>query len=116
MCICPVNFKYPGSDHLARLPKNAYGDDGRFRWVAMQLLGRTLAQAIEIAGGMVPWPTVASVAIQALRALQYIHGKGFVYVDVNPGNFLCGRAEDGLENRLFLCDFGLTGKGSVYWN
>ena len=55
------------------------------------------------------WPTVASVAVQALAALRYIHAKGFVYVDVNPGNLLCGRAEDGLADTLFLCDFGLTG-------
>lgn len=105
----PVNFKVPGCAHLAGLPKDAYGEDGCYRWIAMQLLGRTLADGLEAAGGRIGWPTVAAVAVQAVAALRYVHAKGFVYVDVNPGNLMCGRAEDGLADTLFLCDFGLTG-------
>ena len=99
-----VRFK-PPSPHLPRLaPKDAYGDDGKHRWVAMQLLGETLET--RAARASLTWQQVASVMRQALRALRYVHEHGVVYVDVKPENFLFGPA--GAGDALFLCDFGLA--------
>ena len=42
---------------------------------------------------------------QILRALEYLHGKGFVYADIKPDNICLHETDPG---RVMLIDFGIT--------
>jgi serine/threonine-protein kinase len=50
--------------------------------------------------------TACGIACQALEALDYAHGLGFVHRDVKPGNLLLSRR--GRKLRVKLADFGLA--------
>lgn len=64
-----MHFKHPESPHLARLaPRQPYGEDGEYRWLGMQRMGRSLKACLVDGGGTAPWPTVANVAVQMVRA------------------------------------------------
>ena len=51
-------------------------------------------------------PAVWAAAVQSLRALTYLHRRGFVHADVAPGNILVWQEGNGW--RAKLADFGLT--------
>lgn len=104
--ITAVHLRNPPCRHIAALPKNAYGEDDTRRWLAIQLLGPTLASLL--APHPAPWHTVAAIAVQALDALSYVHSKKYVYVDVNPDNFILGRRES-LTIRIVLNAIRLRG-------
>ena len=40
--------------------------------------------------------------------LRDIHGKGFLHMDLKPGNILLGGKETGGENKIYLIDYGLA--------
>ena len=59
-----------------------------------------------------------------LEALHFMHGKGFVHTDINPGNALLELTPDNRPMSVKLCDLGLTvrkehlrpGKHKAKWN
>jgi serine/threonine protein kinase len=59
-----------------------------------------------------------------LEALHFMHGKGFVHTDINPGNALLELTSDNRPLGVKLCDMGLTvpqdrlrpGKHKAKWN
>lgn len=51
-----------------------------------------------------PQHTVLSVAYQAVRLLQLLHGAGYLHRDIKPRNFMIGRAEK--RNIIYLVDMG----------
>lgn len=71
-----VHFKHPESRHLARLaPKAPYGEDGTYRWLAMQRMGASLHKCLQAGGGSAPWPTVANIAVQIVSSSS---GQGII--------------------------------------
>jgi serine/threonine protein kinase len=71
-------------------------------WIVMELInGRSLAQLLHDDGPM-PERHAAELALQILRALQAVHGKGIVHRDIKPANVLL----DG--DRAILTDFGIA--------
>ena len=59
-----------------------------------------------------------------LEALHFMHDKGFVHTDINPGNALLELTSDNRPVNVKLCDLGLTvpekhlrpGKHKSKWN
>ncbi|HED65441.1 MAG TPA: tetratricopeptide repeat protein [Planctomycetes bacterium] len=55
---------------------------------------------------------------QALNVLAFVHGRGVVHGDVQPGNLLVGGLSPGATPFLYLIDFGTAldrGRGETVW-
>ncbi|ORZ00152.1 kinase-like domain-containing protein [Syncephalastrum racemosum] len=99
-----------------------FGHEGDFNVLVMDLLGPSLEELFELCDRQFTPKTVAIIGKQMLRLLQGIHGKGWLYRDVKPDNFLIGRPRTPGEKQLYLIDFGMakpyidpkTGKHIIY--
>ncbi|KAF8067461.1 putative casein kinase-1 hhp1 [Lyophyllum atratum] len=81
-----------------------YGQLEHFEYMAMELLGPSIAeQQKDGAGVMVK--TVIRVVDQALAALQHIHSLGIVHRDIKPENFLCALDD---ASTIKIIDFGIS--------
>jgi beta-lactam-binding protein with PASTA domain/tRNA A-37 threonylcarbamoyl transferase component Bud32 len=77
-------------------------DDGRPYIITEYLSGGSLRTVLDD-GGRLTQSQALLVGLEATRALDYAHRRGFVHRDVKPANLLFG--EDG---RLRIADFGLA--------
>jgi serine/threonine-protein kinase len=77
-------------------------DDGRPYIVTEHLSGGSLRSVLDD-GGPLSLSQALLVGLEATRALEYAHRRGFVHRDIKPANLLFG--EDG---RLRVADFGLA--------
>ena len=79
-----------------------YGEDGRTRFIVMELLrGETLAARLH-RDGRLPPAEAASIGAQTADALESAHRAGVVHRDVKPGNIML--TPDGVK----VMDFGIA--------
>lgn len=59
-------LRMPGNRHIVTLPSKNFGDDAvaKLRWLVMPLLGKSLNDYLEAAGGTLPWSAVANIGVQ----------------------------------------------------
>lgn len=76
-------------------------EDG-FYYAMEYIEGRSMREAIDHAGRL-PESQVLAIAIAVARALDFIHGLGFVHRDIKPDNILLGA-----DGTIRLCDLGLA--------
>jgi len=79
-----------------------------YRFLVIDRLGKDLDKTFMNGANLLPISTVASVTVQVVTALEYIHYKGYTHNDVKAANLLLGvgdRAKD-----VYLVDFGLCVK------
>ncbi len=90
------------------IPKmRAWGTEGKFNYLVVDLLGETLEQRRQIHGGSICLKDVLGIGIQMLERITDIHKCGLIHRDVKPANFIYGKnAND--TNMLYIIDFGLA--------
>jgi len=120
------------SPQFPLLPRFIYGEEettnlGKVRFLVMQRLNADLPAYIE---GLTAAPSrgqrskgkgkvtdttaslhnvVSKLGVQMMAGLQEVHEKGFVFVDVKPGNFMVNAGTPAPETpRLFFIDFALA--------
>ena len=91
-------------------PAGAYGEASGFRYLVMERLGQNLLEAFEGNGNHFPLCTVADFGKQILECLRQVHEAGFLYLDVKPQNFMLGSQGSGLEDKVYVVDFGVADK------
>jgi len=80
-----------------------WGDDEGTPYLVTEHLGGGSLRSILDEGGRLTPSQALLVGLEATRALDYAHRRGFVHRDIKPANLLFG--EDG---RLRIADFGLA--------
>ena len=80
-----------------------WGDDEQEPYLITEYLGGGSLRALLDAGNRLSTSQALLVGLEAGRALEYAHQRGFVHRDVKPANLLFGE-----EGRLRIGDFGLA--------
>jgi serine/threonine protein kinase len=98
-----IKLRHPNIAHLYDF---TLGDDDT-AFIVMEFIdGRTLEELLK-AVGPPPLGLALEVAQQSLRALGYLHSKGFVHRDISPDNLMLAEDPDG-NPQVKLIDLGIT--------
>jgi serine/threonine-protein kinase len=98
-------------DHANVVPLYDFGEVDGLLYIAMRLVdGADLANLIKD-GPLSPARTLALLA-QVAEALDMLHDRGLVHLDVKPANVLVTTRESSSEH-VYLADFGLTRRGAT---
>ncbi|MTD58617.1 serine/threonine-protein kinase, partial [Amycolatopsis pithecellobii] len=98
-------------DHANVVPLYDFGEIDGMHYIAMRLVdGADLASLIS-AGPMSP-ERVLRLLDQVADALDSLHSRGLVHLDVKPANVLVTSRESAREH-VYVADFGLTRRGAT---
>ncbi|MBP2340478.1 serine/threonine-protein kinase [Saccharothrix coeruleofusca] len=98
-------------DHANIVPLYDFDEVDGLLYIAMRLVdGHDLASHIKD-GPLSPARTLTLLG-QVAEALDMLHGKGLVHLDVKPANVLVTTKEAAREH-VYLADFGLTRRGAT---
>ncbi|QFZ16441.1 serine/threonine-protein kinase [Saccharothrix syringae] len=98
-------------DHANIVPLYDFDEVDGLLYIAMRLVdGQDLAALIK--DGPLPPARVLTLLGQVAEALDMLHGKGLVHLDVKPANVLVTTKEASREH-VYLADFGLTRRGAT---
>jgi serine/threonine-protein kinase len=98
-------------DHANVVPLYDFGEIDGLLYIAMRLVdGADLATLIKD-GPLSPARALALLA-QVAEALDMLHDRGLVHLDVKPANVLVTTRESASEH-VYLADFGLTRRGAT---
>ncbi|HEX6358013.1 serine/threonine protein kinase [Actinophytocola sp.] len=98
-------------DHANVVPLYDFGEVDGLLYIAMRLVdGSDLASLIKNAP-LTPERTVALLS-QVAEALDNLHERGLVHLDVKPANVLVTSRESTAEH-VYVADFGLTRRGAT---
>ncbi|MET8756243.1 protein kinase [Lentzea sp. NPDC004782] len=98
-------------DHANIVPLYDFDEVDGLLYIAMRLVdGQDLAGHIK-EGPLTPARTLTLLA-QVAEALDMLHGKGLVHLDVKPANVLV-TTKEGVREHVYVADFGLTRRGAT---
>lgn len=88
--------------HAPKRPLNSYGEDAGVRYLIMERMKCDLEQQCSESGGCIAASTIAAYGLQILDGLEWMHRKGFGFVDVKPQNFMLDSS-----GQVKFIDYGL---------
>ncbi|MFB9906050.1 serine/threonine-protein kinase [Allokutzneria oryzae] len=98
-------------DHSHVVPLYDFGEVDGLLYIAMRFVdGSDLASLIKD-GPISPERTLRLIG-QVADALDMLHGRGLVHLDIKPANMLVTQHESASEH-VYLADFGLTRRGAT---
>jgi serine/threonine protein kinase len=98
-------------DHANVVPLYDFGEVDGLLYIAMRLVdGSDLASLIK--DGPIAVDRTLSLLGQVAEALDSLHERGLVHLDVKPANVLVTSRETSTEH-VYLADFGLTRRGAT---
>ncbi|WP_045311502.1 serine/threonine-protein kinase [Lentzea aerocolonigenes] len=98
-------------DHANIVPLYDFDEVDGLLYIAMRLVdGQDLSGHVK-EGPLTPERTLRLLA-QVAEALDMLHGKGLVHLDVKPANVLV-TTKEGVREHVYVADFGLTRRGAT---
>ncbi|GAA3363503.1 serine/threonine protein kinase [Saccharopolyspora gregorii] len=98
-------------DHANIVPLYDFGEVDGMLYIAMRLVdGSDLASLIK--DGPISPPRALELLSQVAEALDMLHERGLVHLDLKPANVLVTSRESSNEH-VYLADFGLTRRGAT---
>ncbi|MFR9728567.1 protein kinase domain-containing protein [Saccharopolyspora sp. MS10] len=98
-------------DHANIVPLYDFGEVDGMLYIAMRLVdGSDLASLIK--DGPISPPRALELLSQVAEALDMLHERGLVHLDLKPANVLVTSRESSSEH-VYLADFGLTRRGAT---
>lgn len=82
-----------------------FGPCGEWNALVMDMLGPSLQKMAERCGGTFSLRTTVQLMIQMIKLMEFFHGRGLIYRDTKPENFLLGQP---LSNKW--CTVNVIGK------
>lgn len=98
-------------DHANVVPLYDFGEVDGLLYIAMRLVEGADLASLLADGPLTPDRTLGLLG-QVAEALDTVHGKGLVHLDVKPANMLV-TTRDALREHVYLADFGLTRRGAT---
>lgn len=99
-------------DHSHVVPLYDFGESDGLLYIAMRYVeGPDLSSLIK-EGPLAPGRALALLA-QVAEALDSLHARGLVHLDVKPANVLVTTRESAGTEHVYLADFGLTRRGAT---
>jgi len=93
-------------NNIEGIPKmRNYGKEGRFNYLILDLLDKSLEQYKVDNGNKLPLNIVIYFGLQMFKRIKSVHNMGIIHRDIKPDNFVIKSNKD---NFLFLIDFGLS--------
>jgi serine/threonine protein kinase len=98
-------------DHANIVPLYDFDEVDGLLYIAMRLVdGQDLSGHVK-EGPLTPERTLRLLG-QVAEALDMLHGKGLVHLDVKPANVLV-TTKEGVREHVYVADFGLTRRGAT---
>src|ERR1700712_4446061 len=102
-------LKADGKQRQKGIPRIHYfGSCGVWHALVMDLLGPSLEKVHERCNTKFSLKTTICLAIQLMDIFSYFHGKGLIYRDTKPENFLFGLSGTEKYNVVHIIDLGLS--------
>ena len=98
-------------DHSNVVPLYDFGEVDGLLYIALRLVDGSDLATLVADGALNPMRAV-TLLFQIADALDLLHGKGLVHLDVKPANVLVTTKESAGEH-VYLADFGLTRRGTA---
>lgn len=84
----------------------SFGTEGKFSYLVIDLLGKTLEDIRKTQGGRLALSVVILIGQQMIKRVEYLHSKGVIHRDIKPENFIFGTENE--KSVLSVVDFGLA--------
>ncbi|MFC5286937.1 serine/threonine-protein kinase [Actinokineospora guangxiensis] len=98
-------------DHANVVPLYDFGEVDGLLYIAMRLVDGSDMASLISDGPLSPQRTLALLA-QVAEALDNLHDRGLVHLDVKPANVLV-TARESTQEHVYVADFGLTRRGAT---
>lgn len=99
-------------DHAHVVPLYDFGEIDGLLYIAMRFVDGSDLAALISAGPISPARTLLLLG-QVADALETLHDRGLVHLDVKPANVLVTSRESAGAEHVYLADFGLTRHGAT---
>merc|ERR1719215_38026 len=83
-----------------------FGKEGPYAILAMDRLGYSFEDSVQVAGGTISSGCCANAAEQGIKLLCYLHSKCVVHRDIKSENFMWGIGPK--CHHLYMIDFGMS--------
>lgn len=84
----------------------SYGQQDQSYFMAMELMGPSLADLFQFCGNRFSLKTTLMIGIQLLQRFEFMHESSFIHRDVKPDNFLMGLGQK--SSIVHVVDMGLA--------